>query len=333
MKEKFINLLKKVKEDKKTLIVIIASIVVLIIIIALCCRKNQDNRSQKLRNIGITVTDGNTIYSLNYNNGATDGVYRINGKKKEKISEDYGYYLNKYGKYIYYLDTVDNNIVKMKTNGKDKEIILENIDPEAVTVKDNYIYYFSNAYFYRVKINGQNKKRISSKSIESYQIVDKTIYYSYMDNGKYAIAKMDTDGENMQKLETECGRVFFVDGKTIYFIKENNENSQIKYELYKMNIDGKNMKKIADMDDKLDLSTVNFYKNKIYYTKRNSEGNLAIYRMNLNGKNETRIVEIKGYATKININNNYIYYPDENEEGDLQIYKININGKANKENI
>ena len=125
----FNNLIKKTKVDKKMYIILIAIIIILVIVIALCTGKNSDNQSHNLNNLGFTLKDGKTIYCLGYNNGKNDGIYKINGKNKEKISEDYGYYLNKYGKYIYYLDTIDNNIVKMKTNGTVKMLVLSAVLP------------------------------------------------------------------------------------------------------------------------------------------------------------------------------------------------------------
>lgn len=346
MKEKFINIKNKIVSFFKRTIkllsvnkiipIIAATILViaLFIIIGVINNKNKQNKiNANLSNLGFSLNENNYTYYLGYNAGQTDGIYKIKGNKKEKISDDYGYYLNKSGKYIYYLDPTDNNIVKMKTNGKDKEIVIENVAEDVVTIKGNYIYYFANSYFYRAKTDGTNKKRISNKSIERYQIVGNTIYYSYKENGKYTIAKMNIDGEDVQKVDTECGKVFFVNGKYIYYIyeNENHEDYTINYKLYKMKTSGKNKKKLADIEGNIDVSAVNFTKTNVYYVKRDENGKTGLYKIGINGKKEIKLVDIEGFTTKINISNSYIYYPDLNKDGEIQMYRVKLNGKTDKE--
>ena len=320
------------KARKKISISILLVLVLLIFAIIYKSNSKEENLSGNLNNLGFSVNFGKTTYCLGYKDGIADGIYKISGKNKTKISDDYGYYLNKSGNYIYYIDAIDNNIIRMKTNGKKKDIIVENVDTEIMTVVGDYIYYFDNSYFYRIKTNGENKKRISNKSLEMYQIVGKYIYYSYMDNGSYSIAKMKTDGENNQKIASECGKAFCVDGKHIYYICENNGNSnETFYELYKMNKNGENKKQLAKIEGILDQSSINFYGNLVYYAKRDTEWKNAIYKIDLNGKNETKITDIVGYVTKINVNNNWIYYPDENNNNEVKIYRIKTNGTNKQE--
>ena len=307
MKEKFLNLKNKlvsffmkvgslVKTNKIVLISIVAIALLLIIaIIVLGTTKKTDNTIGNLKNLGFSVSNGEDIFYTGYSQGSMDGIYKINGKNKVKISNDYGYYLNLVGNYIYYIDAIDNNIMRMKLNGKDKEIIIENVDVALMTVKNGYIYYFDNSYFYRVKTNGENKQRISNKTLDNYQILGNTIYYSYLEDGNYSIYKMNLDGENNKKIQAECGKEFYIIGKNIYYIyekNENNENNVKTYELYKINTNGKNKNKIADISGLVDLSTINFSKNGIYYAKRNELGELGIYKLKLNGQSETKIVDI-----------------------------------------
>lgn len=222
----------------------------------------------------------------------------------------------------------------MKTNGKDKDIVVENVDPTLMTISDNWIYYFDNSYFYRIKTNGEEKKRLSNKSIESYEIVENWIYYSYKNDGKYVIAKMKANGEDNTKIDTETGKAFLVRGNYIYYIYENYdyENYEYSYELYKMKINGKDKKKVADIGGNVDINTVNFNENAVYYTKKDENGNSAIHKMDLNGKNETKIVDIEAYSTNINLHDNWIYYPDEDENGDVQMFRIKTNGE-DKQNL
>ena len=328
----FDKVLEFIDKNKITTVLGLIAIIVLVFSVAIVVgNKKQANSSSNLSNLGFALDVNGKVYYIGYNNGTSDGIYRINGKNKEKITDDYGYYLNRYKKYIYYLDTTDRNIVKMKTNGKDKEIVIENVDEEIVTVKDNYIYYFANSYFYRVKVNGENKKRISNKSIENYQIVGNLIYYTYRDNGKYCIAKMKTNGEDVEKIESDCGSAFYLEDGYIYYIYEDVEE-ETNYELYRMKINGKNKKKIADINGYVDISTINFTNLQVYYLKKDTEGKCAIYKIDLKTKKESKIVDLNGFTTKINVMDKYIYYPDINDNGDVEVYRVKTNGK-NKEVI
>lgn len=339
LKNKILSFYRKTKElikSNKIISIIVAAIlaiVLLVIIVALANKNKEDNFNGNLSNLGFSLNINGYTYCLNYSDGLADGIYKIKENKKEKISDDYGYYLNKSGKYIYYLDPTDNNIVKMKANGKDKEIVIENVAEDVVTIHNDYIYYFANSYFYRAKTDGTNKKRISNKSIERYQIIGNTIYYTYKENGKYTIAKMKTDGEDIQKIDEECGKAFFIKGKDIYYIYENEniEDATINYELYKMKINGKNKKKISNIEGNVDVSAVNFTQKNAYYAKENIDGITGIYKIGLNGKSEIKLVDLEGFTTKININNNYIYYPDLNDNGEIQMYRVKLNGKTEKE--
>ena len=341
IEKKIVPIFDKIIEfiDKNKIATLISFVLIVALIFGITIlvnSKKQVNSSSNLSNLGFSININGKIYYIGYNEGRNDGIYTFKGKNKQKISDEYGYYLNKSGRYIYYLDTTDmanKRIVKMKTNGNDKQTVIENVDEEIVTVKDGYIYYFANAYFYRVKTNGENKKRITNKSIENYQIVGNSIYYSYKDNGKYTIAKMKTTGDDIVKIDDDCGGAFFVKGNNIYYIYENKaENGNAKFELYKIKTDGKNKKKVADIEGTIDVATINFINTDVFYAKKDQEGKYAIYKMSLNGKKETKVVDVEGYVTKINIHDNYIYYPDSNDNGDVIIYKVKTNGK-NKQAI
>lgn len=312
------------KNKKLSIIVLTAVIIVVLAILVMPTKKEIGNTNGNLENSGFSVTAGKWVYYFGYNQGSSDGIYKIKGNKKEKISEDYGMYLNKVGKYIYYLDAKEDSIVRIKENGKNKEVIIKNVDKSLVTVTNNWIYYFDNSCLYRVNTEGENKKILSKKFIENYQVVDDWIYYSYINDGHYVMAKMKTDGDKASKINTEAGKSFFIMDKEIYYIYENYEEE--KYELYKMKTNGKNKKKIADINNTIDLSIVNFTENDVYYVKKNEDLELAIYKMDLKGKKETKIVDVKGYTTSINIQGDWIYYPDQDDNGNVQMFKIKTNG-------
>ncbi len=328
LKNKIVPLIMK---NKKISVAVLVIIIVAILIMCIASSKKEiGNTNGNLENSGFSVSIGKWVYYFGYNEGSADGIYKIKGNKKEKVNDDYAIYLNKSGKYIYYLDAKEDSIVRVKTNGKDKETIVKDVDKATVTVVDNWIYYFDNSCFYRVKTNGENKKIISKKFIENYQVLGEWIYYSYMSDGNYVIAKMKNNGENVSKIDTQAGKYFLVNGKNIYYINKNYDEE--KYELYKMKTNGKNKKKIADISETIDLSIVNFTESDIYYVKENENLESAIYKMDLKGKKETKITDIKGYTTSINVQGNWIYYPDQDDIGDVQMFRIKTNGD-NKQSL
>ena len=342
MKDKFINLKNTIfsffKTNKNVAIILTIALIVIICAIILILATNKTeigNTSGNLNNLGFAVEKNNSVYYLGFKDSNTDGIYKINsGNNIEKISSDYALYLNKSGKYLYYLDKTagNNNIVRINANGQDKEIIEHDVDTAKVTVIDNWIYYFKESKLYKVKTNGQDKQILLSESIQNYEIEGKWIYYSYVNNRKYIIAKITTNGEDRTIIDNDSARQFFVNKNNIYYIYENQneEKTQDGYELYKIESNGKNKQKIANLDGNIQLESINFSKNKIYYTKSDENGNLAIYSISLKGENETKITDIKNTYTKMNIQNNCIYYIDENENGDSEMFKIEADGKGKK---
>lgn len=344
MKEKIINLKYKIKPFIKMhkIQLITISIIILVLvaigIIILANRPKIGNLSGNLNNRGFSVRDGNYVYYLGFEENETDGIYRVktNGKNKKKISDDYGLYLNISGNYLYYLETSENNynsynIVKMKTNGQDKELIVEGVDTSKITVINNWVYYFKNYQLYRVKTNGKSKEQISNRSMENYEVIGDFIYYSYMNDGKYVIAKMKTNGENVTRIDTEASKTFFVNKNNIYYIRQNVDTNS--YELYRIKTNGESKEKIADISGDVRLDTINFDGSKLYYTKTNEDGTLGIYSIKANGKDETKIVDTKGYSTMINVNKNYIYYTDKNDNGDSDMFIVKADGGNNASSI
>lgn len=344
MKEKIINLKNRaipfIKMHKMPLIIVSIIILVLIVIaiVTLASKPKIGNLSGNLNNRGFSVKSGSHVYYLGFEESKTDGIYRVktNGKDKKKISDDYGLYLNISGNYLYYLEASENNynsynIVKMKTNGKDKEVVVEGVDTSKITVVNNYIYYFKNYQLYRVKTNGKNKEQISNRSMENYEVIGNSIYYSYMNDGKYVIAKMKTNGDSVKRIDTDASKTFFVNNNDIYYIRQSADTSN--YELYKIKTNGESKEKIADISGDIRLDSINFDVSKLYYTKTNEDGTLSIYSIKTNGKDETKIVDTKGYSTMINVNKNYIYYTDKNDNGDSDMFIVKANGGNNASSI
>lgn len=339
IKDFFINMKNLVKQfiiENKKLSIIIAIILFVMIIgggIIANTKSKIGNTSGNLNNSGFSVEKDGWIYYVGLENSNTDGIYKINsnGENKQKVTSDYGLYLNKSGKFLYYLDAADGkyNIVKVQTDGTNKEVIIDNVDTSKITVINDWIYYFKDFNFYKTKTNGEEKQILSKKSIDNYEINGDWIYYSYINDGKYVIAKMRTNGEDVIKIDNDSSNIFFINNNDIYYIYEsyNEEKSEHNYELYKVKTNGEKKEKITNIGKNVKLENINFDGEKIYYLKANENNELAMYSIKLNGKDESKIVDIQGFSTMININDGWIYYTDQNDNGDSQMFRIKTDGK------
>ena len=72
--------------------------------------------------------------------------------------------LNVIDNYIYCIEKDEekgqNNLIKMKTNGKKKEVLAQDVDASQVIAMEKWIYYFKNSNLYRVRTNGNGKMDI-----------------------------------------------------------------------------------------------------------------------------------------------------------------------------
>lgn len=323
-----------IANKKISIIIGIILIAIIAIIIFVCNRKTKiGNTNTNLNNLGFATQNNGWVYYLGFDEGQSDGIYKLKGNKNKKIIDDYALYLNESDKNIYYLDS-EENIVKIKTNGEDKETVIEDVDIEKFIIVDDWIYYFDEAKLCKIRTNGKEKQIILEKSIENYEFNKDCIYYSYKDNGKYIIAKIKTNGEDNIKISENTGATFFIKGNYIYYIYENyyEENNEYKNELWKTKINGKNKEKIADLSEKMYINSVNFNGNEIYYLKKDEETKLAIYKINLKEGKETKVVDVNGYVTYLNIIDNWIYYPDVDENGNDAMFRIKTNG-TEKQNL
>ena len=326
----FKELIKYAKIKKKaTITIIIIGMIFIGFIIFLAKYRQPENQIGNLKNDGFVNYNKNIIYCQGYVDGEIDGLYKVKGKNKEKISEDKPYYININGNYIFYFDDLNSNIVRLSTNGKDRKVIIENVDKKEILVKDNSIYYFKNTYLYKADLYGENRKRICNNSIENYQITGDTIYYSFREYGKYVIAKTKIEGGSVDRIADDCGMAFYIKDNTIYYIHEENdiENFETVFSICQMKKDGTNKKTIKKIEGILDLETINFVDSYIYYVKGNEAGEKAIYSIKLNGKNEKTISQISNNSTKVIVYNNWVYYLDKNENDNIEIFKIKTNGK------
>lgn len=339
---KIINTIKKFFETNRSLCMKMLALIVIIIAILVVTSALRGNKGintyANSNNAGIGVQDGSWIYFLKVKKGETTGIYKVkqNSKKESKIIEGKFYSLNLNDNYIYCLEQDDddgqNNLVKIKKNGKNKEILAENIDQSPINIADNWVYYFKNGKLCRIKTNGKDKETVSDKKISYYQIDGKFIYYIYRNANSEYLAKMKLNGENSEKLisvekDTDI-EALYVDGGTIYFIQSKlNKKYNSEYSLYKTNKKGDKTEKICDLDE--NVNYINMQKDRIYYTTTEDYEEYELKSIKYNGKDKKTLKTFDGQAGELNVLDKWIVILTKNS--DYETFTMMINKNGNKE--
>ena len=234
--------------------------------------------------------------------------------------------------YIYCIEYDEDddrcNLIKVKTNGKKKKVLATNVDEQAITVVDEWVYFCKNENLYRVELDGDDREKISNKEIEYYQIKGKWIYYIYDDY----IARMKLNGEDSQKIaKADDGEYFdslYVKGNKVYYIMSKlNDNYDWKYYLCEMNKDGEKAEQICKLDENIDY--VNMQEDKIYYTVTEDYSEYAIKSIKYNGTDKQVIKKVDS-VKYINITEDWIIYLGKNDEYEDVIKMLSIDGEEEK---
>lgn len=345
MKEKVIKYIgfinKFIKANKALSMKMLAGLIVIIaiIVIASCLDgEKYGNSTGNNNNLGIAAREGRWIYYIEVDGDEQVGICRVktNGKKTEKVIDGCMSNLNVVDNYIYCLeydeDEGQSNLIKVKTNGKNKKILARDVDEELITVVDEYVYYFKNNNLYRVETNGTDREKISSKSISYYQIEGDWIYYIYNNDSSEYIAKMELDGEENQRIAKADEDIHFeslyVKGGKIYYITSKyNDYYDSDYYLYKMSKKGKNPEKICKIDT--NIQNINMQEDGIYYTVTESYDSYLIKSMKYNGTEKTTIKK-EEMAEAINIAEDWILFFGVNDDYDTVMKMVSIDGKEEK---
>jgi len=345
MKEKVVKrfqFVKKIIEANKEIArKILAGLIILIalIVIASCFKGTEyGNLEGNSNNMGLAVQDGKWIYYVEIDNEEPVGIYKVktNGKKTEKVVDGNMYYLNIIDNYIYCLEYDEEearcNLIKIKTNGKNKEILARDIEKREITAVDEWVYYYKNNNLYRVKLNGTDREKVSDREISCYQIVEDDIYYIYEKDRVQYIAKMDLDGEDTERLakadeDIEFETLYVKGGKIYYITSKQNEEYDRDYYLYKMSKKGKNNERISKIDT--NIQNINMQDDLIYYTVTEDYNTFMIKSVKYNGTDKT-LIKKNSMAININLAEDWIVFLGENDDGDSIMKMITTDGEKEK---
>ncbi len=347
MKEKFlkcINFIKQFFNSNKSLCKkIIAALIIVIAILVIASSLKGDKMGNTIGNsdsYGIAVQDGNWIYYIEIDDSEPVGICRVknSGKKIEKVADGNFFQLNIIDNYIYCVEEDDDqyNLVRMKKNGKDKEILARDIEDDYyITVTEKWIYYPKNSNLYRVRTNGTERTKISDKNISYYQVDGNWIYYIYATDSSEYIAKMKTNGEETEKIakieeDNESFEKLLVKGGKIYYIvSERDKDYNYEYSLYKMNKKGTKQEKICKLDN--NIYSISMQEDCIYYTTTPDYSDYSIKSIKYNGTEKTTIQKDDEEIEVINVVEDWIIYGTYNGDYEEILKMVSKDGDKEKE--
>lgn len=207
------------------------------------------NRIYKIRTDGSEQTlltnefgqlnvSGNWIY---YNSSA-DGnkIYKISidGTNKTKLNDDSSSSLNIVQDWIYYRNAADRKMYKVRIDGTGRQKLNDVIVWGSVKIIDGWIYYSDYGTqtdtwnIFRMKLDGTNITRLSTDSIERFNISGGYIYYTkIVDVPGGDLYKMRVDGTNKMAFNIRNVIQLNVIGDWVYYLTMNKTT-------YKVRVDG-----------------------------------------------------------------------------------------------
>lgn len=202
IKTLFLWLTAFIKRNKKiciALLVLIVAIVLILIAISILNNNRIGNTLSNLENKGFATIEDNYIY---YETRNKICKIKKNGNKPKEITEGTAYYLNKYKNHLYYIEIdkdLEINIIKIKSNGKDKQTFLKDVDLNTMVVAENWVYYFQDKALYKIRTNGKDKIKILEGEILNYTISENYIYYIYNNGEKNVLARKTLERKKISK--------------------------------------------------------------------------------------------------------------------------------------
>lgn len=239
-------------------------------------------------------------YQLNSTN--LGGVYRVNKDRTEshQLSSLDASYINIDDECIYFIEGQDSSyVVKMKKDGTDREIILNDKAYNLMLVGD-YLYYtldYPENNLWRMNKDGNNQKLIGLKDVYHLQYSDGYIYYlespyekRHTDNlAVYRVNENTFEREKIVEYEfnpKHSSFMYVVDGNWIYYIKNG--------DLFRCNLVDEN---IQQLTKNFNLASFFFVDDKIYcHLFGTGPDNIiyagfhrVMYKMNKDGSNQSLI--------------------------------------------
>ncbi|TNJ61005.1 DUF5050 domain-containing protein [Paenibacillus hemerocallicola] len=175
-----------------------------------------------------------TVATGNYTDGVLQygGVYKIrqDGTEKTKLSPVSASRIVVNQEWIYFLETNDSGISRVKTDGSSSEKIIPENHIQTFFITDNRLFYQQNetADLFQTDLTGSGKQQADKTLFSNPLIVDDWIYHTKMINYRVGIYKTSLDGStsiqlysvnvwdsngSINSLQYRDGWLYFLQGK------------------------------------------------------------------------------------------------------------------------
>lgn len=285
-------------------------------------------------------TYGNTagnIQNRGLVTGDTENVYYVSQKVKENailytheiIKEDpdgslkaiYSggspAYLNVWGEWLYYIDSNEGQIYKIRTDGTERTVISlpETVEAKQIMLADGYIYALAygddkeNRIYKIDTATGDSSALLDlGREVRSFFVYNDFIYYSRRDDNGWGTFRVKLDGSENTGVSDFALYSACTDDNYIYYIDRDGR-------ICKMTPDGASVSTVIDNTGILRINTSNGC---IYY----NDGE-AIYKVKADGTESEKLFEFDSSASlNLNLLDNKIYLI--NQENQLQIFESGV---------
>lgn len=253
-------------------------------------------------------------------------------------------FLAKDDEWFYQFDFDDLSLKRWR-DGRRKETILKlNNRVESININNGWIYYLQEG-INKVRVNGQDKTKLSSDPVRYMAVCGDWLYYSVLDYNLdsndycqfYYINRMKTDGTqketivsqriDLKKVHDLNGSFYFYNNKIYYM------NSSDKFRLHEINLDGSSERRVLNntMIDDSGEALFNIVDGWIYFTTERGFKNNHLYgrqlvKTRLDGGS---VIQLTDYAIwTLNVTNKNIYVVNENDD---KVYKMDLDGSDSQQ--
>ncbi|HWP80451.1 MAG TPA: DUF5050 domain-containing protein [Candidatus Acidoferrum sp.] len=184
----------------------------------------------------------------------------------------------------------DGKMFRRDINGQEKMFTDRGI---LIFIKDDWVYYMDySTRIFKMKTDGSDKVLLTDRDTGAgLMLIGDSIYSADGDDGD-SIFRMDTNGENLQAVNShDCNRFVGYQDEWLYYIRDNDEYKKNKetmkeFSLYRVRADGSEVTLISDYDSPY----IFIDGDSIYYYIDSLDGYAEdVYRTDLDGGNLTQL--------------------------------------------
>ncbi len=136
------------------------------------------------------------------------------------LADERAEFINVIDDWVYYVSVTD--IVKIRSNGSEREVIAPNAAAMFMSVVDDWIYYFSTidlvtgSGIYKINLDGEEKTLLSDARSMYLNVVDEWLFFSHWGDDRKPY-KVNLEGSKLTELSDDAAFNIQVYGKHLYY--------------------------------------------------------------------------------------------------------------------